>query len=369
MKFLQLENYNHGLTGYSNSLMSYMLGVGLSYLTNRTYVFTHTTPPSVKPPCLTKWNRITERYSPTIDQLFEIRNVSTMNEKSFTHYKQMYNLKSTNFNGNDTPIYTSYFSTNKGNEEFANGRTLLTIENNDVDILRVDKTSLSHGSYFFHIEEDELRKEFFHSIMKIEAKKEYEEYASMIINSLGNQEYNCIHVRRGDFKNVQHHRTKDISGEDIRDAIVKVIPKDKLLIISTDESADSAYFLPLIKEYPHSVFLDDYIFRNEEYYKKFLDLPYHEHIVLGLITQIICAASDIFVGTISSTFTGIIHTLRYQRYKKFDTKFLYNFNESLLNTSLEYEESLPGKYAWNRIKDFYMNGSSSWMREWPDNYM
>lgn len=371
MKFLEYENYNHGLTGYSNSLMSYMVGVGLSYLLNRTYVFRYKTPPSVKPPALSKWGKITEKYSPTIDQLFKCR-VPTIDEESYVLYKKDNALTVEYLNHNTSPIHQSYYSTvdrEENLDNFANSRTRL-LTYNVSDVVHVDKSSLSYPSYFFHIPKgDKNYENFFGNILKVEARDEYENFAAKVIESIGYKNYHCIHIRRGDFKNVPHHRTSKITCEHIRDSLVGVIPKDKMLIISTDESNDTNYFLPLIKEYPHSVFLDDLLLGNTEFYKEFLDLPYHEHIVLGLITQLICAASDIFVGTISSTFTGMIHTLRMQRHQEFSMKFLYNFNENLsLDSKLEYKEELEGEYTWNRIKDFSMNGSCSWMREWPDNH-
>jgi hypothetical protein len=128
----------------------------------------------------------------------------------------------------------------------------------------------------------------------------YYEKDKDFLNSIRKPGFVSFHIRRGDFQQ-KHTR---LPAEEILELTKHLIPgphKEKIVYISTDEK-NLSFFDPFRREYREIYFLNDVSVNtgieriNQNY--------------LGMIEQVICAASDIFIGTPLSTFTAYITRMR-----------------------------------------------------------
>jgi hypothetical protein len=237
-------------------------------------------------------------------------------------------------------------------------------------------------------------------MLTIKPKKEYRDYANFIVDKIG--DFDAVHLRMGDF-HLEDHKldlngkpfpkdywdpnfasTKFRSAEDIINVFDKTFTKDKPILISSDGFDTSGMKLPhrksifvkLKNEYPNVIFIDDLILKDKINYEYFKELPYNGSLVIAIISQLICSKSDIFIGTMLSTFSGII-----QRYRQKDFKFLWDeipptpgpWNEEKTKIDVSYRfkncemvETDEGYFSWNRIN--YNQISPAWMREWKESY-
>ena len=155
----------------------------------------------------------------------------------------------------------------------------------------------------------------------------------------GSKGYTAFHIRRGDlqFKEVK------IPAAQIIDNIKDVSPPTDIVYVATDER-DPAY-RQVIKDYykGNAWFLDDFI---EKVGINKLNPNY-----IGMIEQIICSRSSLFIGTWFSTFTGYITRMR--GYYGFD--YRTNWYHYLLRKDSFQTEYFP-REAW-------------YIREWPTGWV
>jgi hypothetical protein len=95
-------------------------------------------------------------------------------------------------------------------------------------------------------------------------------------------------------------------------------------------------------------------------------MEWHDFNVLTVINQLIAAAGQTFVGTYRSTFSGIIHRLRQERYGYKDFNFFPDERVSLLlNDEMKIVPDRSGFFHWNRFSQFMQDHESmAWRREW-----
>ena len=112
------------------------------------------------------------------------------------------------------------------------------------------------------------------------------------------------------------------------------------------------------------IFIDELIF--DEYRDEFCDQDFTDFNVLTILNELVCSASDIFIGTYRSTFTGIIHRLRQERYGKADFNYFPDERVSrLLNIVMKIVPDTAGFFDWNRFSEFAGGHQEiSQMREW-----
>jgi len=108
-------------------------------------------------------------------------------------------------------------------------------------------------------------------------------------------EFDTIHVRRGDF---QFKETR-IDATKIVSQLKRVLNSNTTLYIATDER-NKTFFKPIVDEFTDVVFLDDFKAEldgmNTNYY--------------GMIDQLVASRGQTFFGCWFSTFTGYINRLR-----------------------------------------------------------
>lgn len=235
------------------------------------------------------------------------------------------------------------------NHSFINGRSNMINLNNIGDFETMNSNTLGFYSYLFCLSNNE-RNIVLNFIKKfIRPKQKYIDIAKQIISSIG--EYNCIHVRRGDYLNIPNSNNNKVASKDFI-GVMKGNFTDRNVLVVSDE-IDRSYFEYLRNEYILK-FIQDYL-------PSYLDSSEK-----GLVSMIVASYSKGFIGTLKSTFTAII-----QRYRKFngfkeDFRYLYSQHKDL---KLENGRMLnkDGLYSWNRVimPNELMN-SAFWIREWDE---
>ena len=121
--------------------------------------------------------------------------------------------------------------------------------------------------------------------------------------SMQRTKYVAFHIRRGDFQ----HKWVKIPAEEILALTLCLVPDRarRVAYIATDEQ-NSSFFDPFRAAFKQVYFLQD--FTRGAYASIGLgDMQRNE---LGMVEQVVCASSDVFIGTPLSTFTGYITRMR-----------------------------------------------------------
>jgi hypothetical protein len=144
--------------------------------------------------------------------------------------------------------------------------------------------------------------------------------------------------------------------------------RDDPLVICTDGDSNEEIFSPIRRHFRETIFLDRYLCESASIREMIDQLPRNDESVMALLTQLVASKARVFVGTLFSTFTALIHRLR--GFDRQESRFLYchnDFNSPLVR--FERCEFLPvddGPYTWNRIRYPVSPDAYSWMREWPE---
>ena len=235
--------------------------------------------------------------------------------------------------------------------------------------------TLSYYSTFFYLDRS-AQLQMHDALRRMKPKPELAAMANQIARDLG--PFNAVHIRRGDFKKTLGVTTLDRTGAEAVEAMDHHFSRDKRLVVLTDEAGDP-FFDEIQAAYKDVVFLDWYILRN--YAPRFHDLPAHDSIALAYLSQLVAAHSDDFIGTMTSTFTGLVQRFRGNLGRHEPFKFLWNELPPLgakiergshvpsddvpLDKGVMVEE-FPGPYSWNRVNQRLNKG---WMREWPESFL
>lgn len=149
--------------------------------------------------------------------------------------------------------------------------------------------------------------------------------------------YKALHIRRGDlqFKEVK------IPAEKIIANTKDILKENETIYIATDET-DEAY-LDVFRKRFNVFFLKDFHER--------VGLPKLNQNYMGMLEQIVCSRSQVFIGTWFSTFTGYITRMR--GYYGFDYRTnWYHFGLRKDSFQTEYHPRDP----W-------------YVREWPEGWV
>ena len=257
---------------------------------------------------------------------------------------------------------------------FRNGRShvhALNAEQEDATDLHIQGDVLAHYAHYFYLDADR-RRQVGDLMRRMQPREPYRAAADWLVDRLG--AFNAIHVRRGDFlrNELTKHRitrTTSITGAEIVANLASRMDRDEQLVICTDGSPQEEVFIPIRQHFRHTVFLDDFL--DRAIVRDVLaQLPRNDESVAALLTQLVASRARVFVGTMFSTFTGLIHRLRGLDAR--DDNFFFTHND-FVSPLVRFErcEFLPGEqgpYSWNRVRYPLSPDACSWVREWPESF-
>lgn len=197
------------------------------------------------------------------------------------------------------------------------------------------KLTLGWYSRFFYDRTKDLNK----AISSIKFKKEYIDLANKISNSIGN--FQGMHLRLSDHINM--FETKQEMFESWLD---KFTQNNIPIIVTTCEPAHK-----MVQDNKHRfILLDEYIVNNFKH--EFMQLPFQDEVVFGLICNLVMHNAINFVGTSGSTYTAYIH--RNRNKKGIET---WDFFDNP-------PKATGDPYSWNNYP--LENGRKMWWREWRE---
>ena len=387
MRYLYYTNYQSGGSGLSNGIMSIEVGVILAHLTNRLLVLDGNVPP---PANVVPYDARVSNLKPSrITDLLDMP--VPWVEPDAVDLKGLESLELTSLSLTDLAVYfprTLDLSTSDA-RSFARDRNhWLTVigEHDRVPVLRLSEDPLVPGterhrdnlcsySYLFYLD-NETRRSVYRLLQRMQAKRPFAELAQRVARDLG--PFNAVHLRRGDFKVTYGVTTLDRRPFEAIEAMDQVFDRKDPLVIVTDER-DDPFFMELKLAYPRHYFIDWHILDN--YGAPFAALPQTDSLSLAYLSQLVASEAKEFIGTMTSTFTGLIQRYRGNRGKDESFRFLWNelpeshekvergrhaISECISLDRGQMVEQLPGPYSWNRVSQRL---NPAWMREWPESFL
>jgi len=169
----------------------------------------------------------------------------------------------------------------------------------DSDVIKVDKVRLLGTWHTFVIFANPAHDLALKRLMRdhVHYSEHIWQLAAPAVRKMGGTAaYTSLHIRRGDF---QYHEVK-ITAQQIFDNVLPLLKRSgkKKIYISTDEQ-DKNFFTPFTKAGYELWFWNDVKPANK--------VPYH---LEGMLEQLMCASSNLFVGTRLSTFSSYIMRVR-----------------------------------------------------------
>ena len=380
MKSLSYSVYRHGHAGISNLIMSVELGVVLAQLMDRVLILRGNIAPAANVVTYAGFPSVTERS--TVTDLLELP----------VPWQDARDVELDGFEWRelaDRRLFESVFyyppsiNTESGDfRAFAGKRTdFFTYDKSleDVPVVRFsggsEHVTLCYYSYFFYFDPTAKRAAS-DALSRMRPKPEYAAFAAKVAGELG--PFNAVHIRRGDFKHTVGVTTLERQPWEVIEALDQHFDRRDRLVILTDEAEDP-FFEEIRAAYRNHVFLDQFVL--EHYRAELLNLPHYDSTAIAFLAQLVAAESQDFIGTMTSTFTGLIQRYRGNRGKHERFKFLWNelpeVGDSMergrhaishcvpLNRGIMVEE-WQGPYSWNRFSPRINPG---WQREWPESFL
>ncbi len=380
MKSLIYNVYRNGNAGLSNIIMSLELGVVLSVLTDRVLVLKGNISPTAN--VVQYGSRITNKYTSRVTDLLDLGvpfiNAEEFRERSVVPHEIGHRSawESVFCDPSNIAADTDDF------RAFAKGRTDIITVGDELQHIPAlsfsggpESNTLSRYCYFFYLGRV-AQLQAIDALRRIKPKVPYAHFAERVSKSLGT--FNAVHIRRGDFKATTGVTTLDRKPEEVIEALEHHFNRSDLLVILTDEPNDP-FFDNIKTHYPNHLFLDDHVLA--EFGAEFSELPQHDSIAMAYIAQLIASYSQDFIGTMTSTYTGMIQRMRGLRGKSEPFKFLWDEippadaelkpgshargNEVPLNKGVMIEQ-FEGPYSWNR---YNQRLNPAWMSEWPESFL
>lgn len=250
-------------------------------------------------------------------------------------------------------------------EEFLGRRELKVTDLNvmfkDAAVLDLaSRRNFCNVAPLFYVEEVK-RRHIMHAIRQVIPKQVYRQAAAKIAESIGS--FNAIHVRQGDFLNVDH--PFDIRDpESLLSNVDGIFERDKTLVICTDEEASPNF--SLLREHYQCVMLESYILQTPSLKQIYDDLPFQDEAIMGVLCQLVCECAETFAGSLRSTYTNYVHRARNEP----EMLFINTLNRPNVKiTEGRFEITHPDKeFSWWRT-GWCMDidpSTIAWMREWPE---
>lgn len=362
---IYFENASKGTEGFNTHVMSYTFCVAFSKFLDRPFFLDFeipsSTPPAyaLKPELKDKFavlmnserSLVSDLLDIPANRVFEIdRNVENKTEFQllYSHFATTEEMRA---KFEDTMMW----------DFFGFGRFPMIREQlKEKTLIEWTHTKLANPSTFFFLprrEKEELLAEC--AIRYIEP---LEKLASKVIEQAG--KFNAVHLRLGDFRTNYAADEFSVDGPRFRDFVRANLANPELPVLIATDGLDEMETFEEIFAGAEVIFIDDLIF--DEFRESYASLPFTDFNALTVLNQLICAASDSFIGTYRSTFTTIIHRLRQERYGKADFHFFPDGRVvRLLNDDMKIVPDRSGFFDWNRYSVFAEDHSSmAWMREW-----
>jgi GDP-fucose protein O-fucosyltransferase len=339
--FYQLYNP----TGLVNQVMSIELAVGLSHVTARDLVIHYMNNSGDQ---LYNYQKV-PIYTPS--RWHNKQREHMMDETHFPHLKDLLDFEgSKNFTLIDEKInyfpqedevldffaHNYYYSDKDMSDDeliFADGRNRLDFDNSKNYHL---KMTLGWYSRFFYKRDKELDRK----LSSVKFKKEYQDLAEKISKDLG--KFSGAHLRLTD-----HVKMFNTTEEMFESGLKRLESLSLPIVLSTDEPNH-----PMVLKNKHRlIMLDELIVNN--YKKEFMELPYQDEVVFGIICNLVMQKSYFFIGTSGSTYTAYIQRNR-------------NQNNLLENWDFfdEPDKYFEGPYTWNNYN--LDRSRKMWWREWEE---
>jgi hypothetical protein len=323
MRFLKFDLYNGGHVGFFNNLMSLELAVGLSVLSNRRLLFSE------------------PRHG--------IYN-SEKRLKLFDLVDLFYPHQIGRFGSLRSALLPDLHGARLVSADL--------LERHDAAIIATCNDS-TLGYYSYTLPFDERIVYACNHLIVI--KEQYRRIARFIAGQLQKQHgrFASVHIRRADFLR-DHDQSATVTGDEICYNIRCHVPPGCLLLVHSDEP-DEKYFRPILECFPNHMMIDSVLCREL--------LPNtFDSAEIGLISALVAAESDIFLGTMFSTFTGYIQRRRLLNGKPGGFLYLYNQRPECLafqdGRILETGTTGP---TWERISmSDELKSICFWWREWPE---
>lgn len=343
-KYLCFEPWSGG---FNNIRMSFELATCLAYLLNRTLII----PPSYQIYLLSNESNLNDFFD------FKDCSIDIISFDDFCHIQKIDQNKNIREKWEDIKYLSELIDWNLENGliyfdgildlEIVKDRTIHTFNNHQLlsSVLFFDKNLL--GNFYLMIQTKKLNLLCYLIKYNIHYKSIIFDLAHIIIKHLGT--YYSIHIRRNDFQ----YSDKRTPTNELYQNIKDLIPINSKLYIATD-SSNLNEFSELSKYYKLVFFKD---VNNL--------LPGSvNHNLFGLIEQIICSHSELFIGTELSTFSSYIYRLRgYQKKLNLDY-WVHNElclkNKNVTKTDITKNDIFP---LW---KDNWIN---NWGREYPESWI
>jgi hypothetical protein len=242
-----------------------------------------------------------------------------------------------------------YYTSSYPSRSFSLDRECVNIlDYSNIDIGSDSPNTL--GYYSFKILFDEFKQDAVNYLSNnLRPKEKYLILARNIYSEIGCN--NSIHVRRGDFCNLDFFAENFTSSFDKFENIIYNNFYQYPILVHTNEE-DEKYF----KCENQMIFIDKIIKERN---------PDLDSVEVGLVSMLIASMSDNFIGSLGSTFTGLIHQAR--KINNPSEKFKYLFSEKTILNRLGEEIRVNGQYTWNQLKLRHWS-DCNWQREFPECY-
>ncbi len=392
MKCLRYRLHQRGRCGWSNALMSLECGVVIAHMTDRTLAVEGNISPPANLRSEGGVKRVLESGQPrkaTVTDLYEIpvRWFSIGADDLLDDGTASFELLS------DEALYSCvyYFGDDVDTQSedfraFAHKRLPKNFVHgsrfSDAEIASIDTmNALSFYSYLFYLRPEE-RREVHRLLRQMRPKAPYLQFAARVVERIG--PFNAVHIRLGDFRQTSGVTTRMRTVADVVESLQRHFDRRQTLVVCTDESENEAFFGELRRSFPNLVILDTFILEDPELAEAYRDLPFHDDMAMSVITQLVAGESDDFVGSMTSTFTAMIHRFRGNNGKSEDFKFLWcevpdpgvplERGRHAIAKTIPFEnnrfiEALEGPYSWNRIDLWVGCEYYGWFREWPESFL
>jgi hypothetical protein len=371
---IYFENASRGEEGLNTHVMSWTMCISLSNFLDRDFFFDFeipcSTPPSYasRPEFREKYGILLESRRSLVSQLVEIPNRRVFEidrEPPSTN-------EARGFRKAEFQLIYSHFATTEAMrkrfegtivwDSFAVGRIPQTREElAEIDMIEWTHTKLANPAAFYFLGREEKRKLL--DSIKIRYLDGVERLAAKIAEDVG--PHNAVHLRLGDYFKNYGVDGYAIHAERFRAYVRSTFPDYSMpVLVATDGLHEKEMFAEIFDGY-QVIFIDEFVF--DHYRRAYGELEFTDYNALSIVNQLLCSTADHFIGTFRSTFTGIIHRLRQERYAKTDFDFFPDERvaRQQLNGEGRIAPDRTGFFDWNRFSVFSGDHSSlAWMREW-----
>lgn len=362
---IYFENASHGNEGFNTHVMSYTFAISFSNFLERDFYFDFEIPCSTPPafavlePFKDKFKILLESKRSLVSELVRIPNRRIYDVDREIENKASFQMLYSHFAS--TSAMRSVFGETMMWDYFGFGRVAVIREELQAyDLIEWTHTKLASPSCFYFLPRKD--KAALLESVRIRYINPIESLAETISKELG--QYNAAHIRLGDFLTNYKSDEYQIDIERYRKYVRGIFPDaDVPVLIATDGLESKELFEQIFAGYKLT-FIDELVFGY--YFDEFKMLEYTDFNVLTILNQLLCASSELFIGTYRSTFTTVIHRLRQERYKRSDFNFFPDGRVArLLDANYQIAQDRNGFFQWNKYSVFSEDHNSlGWMREW-----